>query len=304
MKFIKTMLLLAMVLAIGVTGIVACSSENKSENDKNQVISENVTGEKNQSIADKKEEIEIDKLIARKYGNEDSDIVIVYSQGGPMPEVEEDTLEEIRNSNDKLKDAYFVQPHQIQTEEPAKFMSEEIDFEDAINYDKKTVKNIADVVKHFKDNGKKVYVVGISFGAFVTTDLISEYGTEIADGYAIMVGRLNIDDVFWKGFSQGKNGYYENGVTPVITDAESVAESNMFKLAAGLGHKRYMDLLKNHDLSKVAYAYGKVDEQVGSLNEDEIKFLEDRGAKVFANEGGHYAGATDETKEMMEYILK
>jgi len=303
MKFIKTMLLLAMVLAIGITGIVACSSESKDVIE-NSEKNENVTGEKNQSIADKKEEIEIDKLIARTYGNEDSDIVVVYSQGGPMPEVEDGTLEEIRDSNDKLKDAYFVQPHQIQTEEPATFMSEEIAFEDAINYDKKTVKNIADVVKYFKDKSKKVYVVGISFGAFVTTDLISEYGTEIADGYAIMVGRLNIDDVFWKGFSQGKNGYYENGVTPVITDAESVAESNMFKLAAGLGHKRYMDLLKNHDLSKVAYAYGKVDEQVGSLNEDEIKFLEDRGAKVFANEGGHYAGATDETKEMMEYILK
>lgn len=246
---------------------------------------------------------EIDSIISRKIGDENSDIVIVYAQGGPEPEVETEVLEELRGSHEKLNNALFVQAHQVQTENSQLFTEKEISFEEAIEYDKKTVDNMATIVKYYKEKGKKVYVIGISFGAFVATDLIAKEGPELADGYGIMVGRLDIDEVFWKAFSEGKGGEYENGVTPVITEAESFIERNMYKLAAGIGHKRFTQLLKGMDLSKVAYAYGKNDEQVGTLNEKEISFLEEHGATLFPNEGGHSDASTDETSKMIKFLL-
>lgn len=248
-------------------------------------------------------ETEIDSIVSRKMGNENSDIVVVYAQGGPETEVEEDVLEELRGADEKLKDALFVQAHQVQTENKKMFIKEEISFEQAIEYDKKTVENIANIVKYYKKNGKKVYVVGISFGAFVATDLIAKEGPDLADGYAIMVGRLDMNEVFWKAFSEGKGGEFQNGVTPVANEAESLVESNMYKLAAGIGHKRFTELLKGMDLSKVAYAYGKTDEAVGSLNEKEISFLKERGATLFTNEGGHSEASTYETEKMMKFLL-
>lgn len=245
----------------------------------------------------------VDELIARKLGNPDSDIVVVYSQGGPTIEVETDMLEELQSSHELLKDAYFVQPHQVQTESEGLFNKKEITFEDAINYDTKTVLNIAAVVKYYKEQGKQVYVVGISFGAFVTADLIAEYGTDFADGYAIMVGRLDIDKEFWQAFSEGKGGSFENGVTPVIEDTDDLIESNMYRLAAGIGHKRFTEKLADMDLSSVAYAYGKTDQAVGKLTDAEILFLENHGAKIFPNDGGHGDASTYETTSMMDYLL-
>lgn len=250
------------------------------------------------------ETIEIEKLISRKIGNEDSDIVIVYSQGGPTTEIETDVLEEFRESNEKLKDALFVQPHQVQTRRPELFTADHISFEQAVEYDKETVSNIAEVVKYYKAKDKKVYVVGISFGAFVSADLINAEGTELADGYGIMVGRLDMNESFWKGFSEGKGGNFEEGITPVLSEAESVEESNMYRLAAGIGHKRFTELLKDKDLSNVVYVYGLVDEAVGKLTEKEVKFLKDRNAVVIENEGGHSEASTYETAAMMKLLLE
>ncbi|MCT4663162.1 MAG: hypothetical protein N4A40_14995 [Tissierellales bacterium] len=247
---------------------------------------------------------EIEKLIARKIGNEDSDIVIVYSQGGPTTEVETEVLEEFRDSNEKLEDALIVQPHQVQTRRPELFTADHISFEQAVEYDKETVSNIAEVVKYYKAKDKKVYVVGISFGAFVSADLINAEGTELADGYGIMVGRLDMDEVFWKGFSQGMGGNFDKGITPMLSEAESVEESNMYRLAAGIGHKRFTELLKDKDLSNVVYVYGLVDEAVGKLTEKEVKFLKDRNAVVIENEGGHSEASTYETAAMMKLLLE
>jgi len=246
---------------------------------------------------------EIDEIIARTYGNENSDIVVVYSQGGPSLDVEMEVLEELQESSGKIKDVYFVQPHQIQTLQVELFEASDITFEDAIKYDEKSVDYLAKVVKYYKNKGKEVYVVGISFGAFVTQKLIADYGVEIADGFAIMVGRLNIEEKFWTGFSQGKCGYYINGVEPILEETDELVDSNTYKLAAGIGYIRFMTQLDGMNLNKVTYSYGKLDEAVGRLSDAELKFLTDHGAKIFPNEGGHGDASTDETDKMIEYLL-
>ncbi|MCY6369350.1 hypothetical protein [Clostridium ganghwense] len=230
------------------------------------------------------------------YGNKKSDTVIINTQGGPVPELMNDELKEILSSVN-TKDYLIVNVHQSQTKKPELFIKKEISFDEAIKYDKQSVEDLYKIVKYYKDQNKKVYVLGISFGAFMTQELIAEKGVDAADKYLIMVGRLNINEMFWKGFSQGKNGHYVNGVKPVLEDVTDITEKNMYKLAAGLGRNRYTNKLDKYDLSKVTYVYGKTDEQVGKLNDKEIEFLKSKNATVISDESGHSDAIDNKIKE-------
>ena len=170
---------------------------------------------------------------------------------------------------------------------------------------KKSVAKLHRVIQHFKKQGKKVYVLGISFGAFMTQELLATYGTDIADGYYIMVGRLNIDSEVWKAFSEGKNGMFihrENKQSKIKTKKQKlIVEQNMSKLAAGLGHYRYTKKLEHiQDLSKVCYVFGTKDEQVGGLTNEEVEFLESRKAKIITVKDGTHSSAIDEGIKLLK----
>lgn len=103
-----------------------------------------------------------------------------------------------------------------------------------------------------------------------------------------MVGRLDIDKVFWEGFSQGKGGNFVNGITPVLYDLDGIETKNMNKLAAGLGQNRYTQTLNKYkNLSKITYVYGKTDEHIGKLTKAEIDFLTGKKAKIIEAPGNH-----------------
>ena len=228
-----------------------------------------------------------------------ADTVIVNLQGGPVTEF---ALGEAygligEQAGADLDKVAIVNIHQAQTLEPWNFASP-ISFEQAKDYDRQSVQDAADVINAFKAIGKKVYVVGISFGAFVAEDLIATHG-DIADGYLIMVGRLDMPAPVWKKFAEGTYvgfQYGPDGDYTVIPFTEeqagmggsgSIEDQNMARLAAGLGYKRFTQLLDGADLSKVVYAYGKTDEQVGRLSQEEVAFLRNHGAMVLEGDGDH-----------------
>ena len=62
---------------------------------------------------------------------------------------------------------------------------------------------LAAVVDHFQDQGKTVYVVGISFGAFVVQELLATQGN-VAEGYLIVTGRIDMPDGIWTEFAEGR----------------------------------------------------------------------------------------------------
>jgi hypothetical protein len=180
-------------------------------------------------------------------GDVNSDTVIINSQGGPVSnfdfEVTYDIL--VNQAKINLEKTLIVNVHQEQTLKPWKFNEKEITFEQAKEYDKKSVERLVDVIKYFKSKGKKVYVVGISFGAFMVQDSLAEYGN-IADKYLIMVGRLDIPEKVWNEFKEGHYvgfEYDKKGKSQIIPfnaeqagmgGSESVEDKNMAKLAAGL----------------------------------------------------------------------
>jgi len=220
--------------------------------------------------------------IATFHGNPDGDIVVVYAQEGPSTELISNEEIEQFIADLQIESVLFVVVHQAQTKNPANFKNSDITFEEAKRSDLESVNNFKKVVDFFKiQQGKTVYATGSSFGAFVVQELIATHGVDIADGYLIMAGRLNIDADAWQPLSQGQFAEFENA-----------EERNLSKLAAGFAFNRYTGRLgSNSSLSKITYVYGNRDGQIGTLSTQEIQFLNDKGANVVLAEGGSHDDA-------------
>ncbi len=240
----------------------------------------------NQQGAEKFKEI---ANLAQFYGNLDSDIVILNVQGGPFLLLNPlDTM----IPDEQAKEALFVNVQQVQTLNPKKF-DKAITFDQAKKYDLESVGYVDKVAKYFKKQGKKVYIMGMSYGAFVTEQFIATYGVDAVDGYLIAVGRLNIEKSTWETFAKGNYVNYvynKQGVmsTKPLDKKLSVPMQNMSKLASGLGYHRYMTELKGVDLSSVIYVYGGRDNEVGRLTKAEVAFLKKGGAKVVEAKGKNH----------------
>lgn len=187
-------------------------------------------------------------------------------------------------------DLLAVNVHQAQTLNPSILDGNGITLDQAIALNTESIEMLYKVVTYFKDQGRTVYVLGISFGAFITQELIAKKGIDSADKYLIITGRLDINDIIWQWSLEGINGFFENGVTPMI-DPEPVVgvdERNLAKITAGIGMNRYTKLFKPiEDLSSVTYIYGATDEAVGRLTTEEIEFLELKNANIIAGSGNY-----------------
>jgi hypothetical protein len=228
-----------------------------------------------------------------KMGNSESDTVLLIAQGGPITtQLGEELRPALRKlDRNKLMAATVAQ---AQTLDPNRFIKQPITFDEAKVADAKTVAILADMVQWYHDQHKKVYVAGFSFGAFVVQDLLATQGN-IADGYLIMVGRLDMPEEVWRVFAEGRMVGFEDGVTIVPVDAEGAGmggqgeytDANMAKLAAGLGYKRYTQLLAETPMQNVVYVYGEKDDQVGRLSSEEVAFLQEKGVTIIVSPGKH-----------------
>lgn len=114
-------------------------------------------------------------------GNELSNTVIINTQGGPQTELAVEEFNEVF-SRVKTKGLLKVNVYQAQTLNPQLFTKSEITFQQAVKYDSESIETLYKVIKYFKDQGKTVYVVGISFGAFMVQELIAKKGIDVAYG--------------------------------------------------------------------------------------------------------------------------
>jgi hypothetical protein len=251
------------------------------------------------------------------FGNPKSNKVIINAQGGPILKLNNLELKIILGYETGINpdDFFVVNVHQCQTLKTEFYTKNEINFEEAKKCDEKTVSTLAEVVKYFKDQGKTVNVLGISFGAFVVEDLLADYNN-IADKYIIEVGRLDMPKEVWEKFATGSYvgfEYDENGKVRIIPfDAKkagmggggSIGDKNTMRIAAGLGYKRFTELLKDKKLDNVFYAYGETDEQVGKLNEKEIEFLKSKNVKLYNIKGDHSKTIDTFSKDFLKEVLK
>lgn len=227
-----------------------------------------------------------DTELFQSVGNTNADSVLLYLQGGPVYELGTEDLDVFTSSPNFLK----VYVEQIQTLNP-EIKDLDITFNQAIRENKINTEIVHKVVKYFKNKGKKVYIIGHSFGALLAADYLAVYGNE-ADKVAILAGRLDMPTIVWEGFRDGTIYDFPDGVTPALADPN--AEGGIFKnvasrlLAAGFGMKRYTNLLANRDLTNVLYAYSTKDVPVGSLTTTEVNFLSSKNATVLEITGGNH----------------
>lgn len=224
-------------------------------------------------------------------GDQKASTVLINAQSGPGLEFDTKEIDQ-GFAGFNTSDILLVNVHQVQTLTPSLFTGDDITLDQAINFNAESIEMLYKVVKYFKDQGRTVYVLGISFGAFVVQELIAKQGIDAADKYLIMVGRLDINDVIWQGISEGRGGYFEDGINPIVDDEVatdiSITDRNLDKLTAGLGMNRYTELLnKFQDLSKITYIYGETDQFVGRLTNAEVEFLQSKNVNVIAGSGGH-----------------
>lgn len=236
---------------------------------------------------------EIKELIYFK-GNESASTVLINSQGGPGYQLDEGTVN-LFFQGYNTDDVLMANVHQAQTKNLDPFVNNDITLEQAINFNAESVENLFRTIQFFKDQGRTVYVLGVSYGAFLTQELIAKHGIDVADKYIILTGRLDINDEIWQGAAEGKDSKFINAVTPDIAanPGANAAERNTARLFAGIAKNRYTQNLKAiNDLSNLMYVYGKNDNAVGRLTSEEVQFLQTRNASIISGNGNH-----DETYE-------
>ncbi|WP_460219420.1 hypothetical protein [Psychroserpens sp. MEBiC05023] len=218
------------------------------------------------------------------FGNPNSEKVIIYLQGGPVNFLNTYGFEGRMNISGGLdeKDFFLINMREAQTLHPEETEKEEISWKQAKDYNEKTTKTLYELISFFKSQNKKVYVVGASYGSFVGLKSIVDY-KNIADGYLLMVGRLDMTEEVSKAYSKGLKAKFESdAITPIIGEkSDNVYTVNMRKIASAISRdEKYTELLKNTDLSNLTYIYSNIDQSVGKLTESEIAFLKSKNAEV------------------------
>lgn len=238
--------------------------------------------------------------IVQTVGNPKADTVIVGVQGGPSYQLAEGRFLEllvVYGKVDREKN-FLVNVHQAQTLNPQRFANQMLLLEEAKAVNQETTAMLSRVVHYFVARGKKVYVVGYSYGAFVVTNLLATDGPQ-ASGYLILAGRLDMPEEVWASFAKAVPVRFSGELVRPFTETElagaggldSIGRKNTLVLAAGMGYKRFTQLLGNTNLSKVVYGYGQTDEAVGKLSDAELAFLRSRNIKKILTLGGGHSEA-------------
>lgn len=268
---IKTLPNLVIVVLLTAT-ILSCS---KDDEERPPVIADEISQN-------------IKELIYFK-GDEKAQTVMIIVPGGPSTKFATDIVDDFAPALSP-KGILTVTVQQAQTLNPNILTGKEITLDQAVSYNTETIETLYEVVRYFKDEGRTVYITGLSYGAFVTQELIATKGMATADKYLIMLGRLDINDVFWQGLAEGRPAEFQNGITPIIGPEpfDNVFNRNEARLFAGLVMNRYtQDFNPIEDLSNITYIYGATDEEVGSLTSEEVMFLQSKNANILTGNGGH-----------------
>jgi pimeloyl-ACP methyl ester carboxylesterase len=252
------------------------------------IISPNVTPDPSESVLSNYKTTELPDDISRLFistENTDSDTVLIFIQGGPIENLANDGLENFPG----YKNYNNVYVHQSQTFNPGVY----IDGFNILNAQSEidvSLKILYRVIKHISEKDKTIFVIGASYGAFLVTKYLSEYGNNV-DKFVILAGRLDIEEEVWKGFTSRKYYYFPDAVTPTYEPSiviNSTKDNVHFTLIGAVAKDRYTEELSLTDMRNVLYVYGTNDINVGRLTPYEVEFLLTQGADLYKIENGDH----------------
>ena len=226
------------------------------------------------------------------------DMILISCPGGPDSILEFRSRDESRYRYLPNYDDYTViSMYQAQSFNRSMYYYEDLfTFEDAAYEVEISVEMLHRAIEYFIQRGKRVYVVGASYGAFIVQNYLKTRNP-MADHYFIFSGRLDVEQEMVAENLKGNSGSYTADGLHYIPDQRPInfedrdmdtredVVSNLLK--AAIGKYRYTEELKGMDLSDVTYVYAENDQNVGRLRTKEIQFLEKHGASVYVDDRGH-----------------
>lgn len=230
-------------------------------------------------------------------GDSTKQIVTIFLQGGPKDELD---FEKRGKSSWRYlpdyKDYYSIHLHQANTLNKQIFL---YDCEFTMKMARAEVDNTSEIlfraIKYFKDQGKTVWVMGHSYGAYIIPHYLATRPS-LADKYVIISGRIDDPKNVIKAHKKGYNGEYVDGVNFVSEETKDFRDYNRWAikyytgkqlLKAAIGEVEYSKALKEVDLSNTIYIYNPTDKRVGGLTNNEISFLKNKGVQVFSTKWEH-----------------
>lgn len=203
---------------------------------------------------------------------------------------------------------HVIYLHQSQTLNPEVFLEgEAFTMEDARVQKHLTTEALHLAINHFKKEGRRVTVIGHSYGAFIINDYLSNYSSA-ADQYILSAGRIKVPAAMTEDNIEGmSSNFLDDGLTynDIVsvdlsgrTEIDRSAYIVRARLKGAYGEIDYEAGLAKKDLSNVTYVSGRSDQQVGQLTRLEIEFLKAQGAQVLIVDGGH----SDVYKRMIDRV--
>ena len=226
----------------------------------------------------------------RVFGNADADTVWIFEQGGPSHTLLENPHLYI-SRYPIYREIKFVQVHQTLTlnhDLAARHAGLSLpDLQAEVDV---SVEILRRTITHFKAQGKRVVVIGYSYGAFVTARYLAADGAGAADRYALIAGRLDMPETFVHGALDGVLHHFPNAVDPRPSPVQPATDREFIRLRimGATAHDRYSERLAGADLQRVLYVYGTADTVVGRLTTAEVRFLESAGSRIIAVPGGSH----------------
>lgn len=217
--------------------------------------------------------------------NPSADTVIIGLHGGPTDMLEVGDFEFFEN----IPTFSVVEMQQKQHYSPEILANSTMTLDEAIIYNDTTIAMLRKVVNHYNNLNKTVVLIGHSFGAFLLTEYLDDYGIDDVHRVIPMAGRLNMNQEVVDAFATGYSAYFIDGVMVQVESQQSPPEElAAMKLQAGIGYNRFVDSLAMLDLTKLMYVSGTQDEAVGRLLPDELLMLENTNASILTVQNGNH----------------
>ncbi len=248
----------------------------------------------------------------RAFGNPEAEKVVIYNQGGPVPILEIDDMAFLAHDfGVDMQDVliiHMLQQNMLQAEQLA---NQSISFEQAKQIGQNSLQMLHNVVIFLQSKNRQVSLWGSSYGAFLTAGYLATYDNNLHT-IVMAVGRLDMPAEVWQPFSEGSYVHFaEDGQTIILepeeeleeTDATPYLHSNLAKIAAGFGYRRFTKELAGKQLSNVLYIYSLVDQSVGKLTEAELAFLKDHNVEVIPSNKSHSEAELEHAEQLINFLL-
>lgn len=272
--------------------------------------------------------------VASRYSNysADAELVILYNAGGPSFNKADGSAPNLVSisMNMTQKFAYY-DFNQAQYFIKSQFEGNErkVTPEAAQEANDKSVEMMNKIVEKLSSEGKKVVLLGSSYGALLTNYYVSKYGTKNLAAVGSIVGRLDANPEHTDLLLASGGGTYPaicNGVASPTGAGDTLCvnfenyffatENDFAKYGVVFSDKvnglvnfqtvqAFGGLLqgtifrndftaiyksrKDVEFNKLVYLNGRKDEAIGALSEKEISFINDNGATLFYSQNEGHA---------------